>query len=418
MGREDWRMTRTLHRLTATRVAGRLKPGYYGDGGNLYFRVAEGGTKGWIFRFKMYGRTRDAGLGAYPAISLARARVRAFEYRALVADGVDPIDQRNAQQAAARVENAKTITFDDCAKAYITAHADGWRSAKHLQQWRNTLDAYAAPVLGRLPIRAIDTGLIMRVLEPMWASKPETASRLRGRIESVLSWATVRGYRIGENPARWRGHLDSLLPAKSKVRKVEHHAALPYVDVGRFMHDLRQQAGLGARALEFLILTATRAGEVLNATWDEFDLETSTWSIPAGRMKGGREHRVPLSDAAMAVLKAAQELRQSDYVFPGAKAARPLSLMSLKTTLERTGQNVTSHGFRSTFRDWAAEQTSYANHVVEMALAHAVPNAVEAAYRRGDLFDKRRRLMDDWAQFCATPVATSGRVVPIRRRRK
>jgi integrase len=358
------------------------------------------------------------GMGAYPEVSLATARKRAFEFRQMLAEGADPLAERNAKRAAARVEDAKSITFDDCAKAYIAAHADGWRNAKHRQQWANTLADYVSPVFGKLPVRAIDTGLVMRALEPIWSDKPETASRLRGRIESILSWAQVRGYRLGDNPARWRGHLDHLLPAKAKVRKVEHHAALPYAEVGKFVNALGRQEGIAASALKFLILTATRTGEVLNATWDEIDLDARTWIIPASRMKGGREHRVPLSAAAIAALQDMQAIRRGDYVFEGAREGRPLSQMALLMMLRRMQRSdVTSHGFRSTFRDWAAERTNYENHVVEQALAHAIGNAVEAAYRRGDLLAKRRRLMDDWAKFCATPSVPDSKVLPIGRRK-
>src|SRR5262245_38141486 len=262
-------MARTIHRLSATRLPALKAPGYYADGGNLYHRVAPGGSRQWVFRFALHGRTRDMGMGPFPEVSLASARKRAFEFRQLVADGVDPIADRDAKRAAARVEDAKSITFEDCTRQYIAAHADGWRNAKHRQQWTNTLKTYASPVFGNLPVRAIDTGLVMRALEPIWSRKPETASRLRGRIESILSWAEVRGYRLGPNPAIWKNKLDHLLPPKSAVRKVEHHAALPYAEVAKFMDALRKQEGIAARALEFLILTATRTSETLNMVWSE-----------------------------------------------------------------------------------------------------------------------------------------------------
>jgi integrase len=273
-------------------------------------------------------------------------------------------------------------------------------------------------VIGKLPVQAVDTGLVMKVIEPLWAAKPETASRLRGRVEVILDWAKVRGYRQGENPARWRGHLDHLLPAKSKIRKVVHHAALPYAKAGAFMTVLRGQHGIAARALEFLILTATRTGETLGATWDEFDLEARLWTIPAARMKGGREHRVPLTEAAASVLESLQEARQSDFVFPGARQSRPLSEMALLMLLRRMGfGEITVHGFRSAFRDWAAERTTFPREVAEMALAHAISDAVEAAYRRGDLFDKRRKLMDAWAAYCAKAEANGGnKIVPLAMR--
>jgi hypothetical protein len=273
-------MARAIGRLSALKVQNFKEPGYYADGGNLYFRVADGGTRGWIFRFRLNGRTRDAGLGSYPTISLAEARRQASKCRELVAAGVDPIEHRKATRAAARVEAAKTKTFDECRTAYVEAHEAGWRNAKHRQQWTNTLKTYVSPVFGKLPVQAVDTGLVMKVMEPLWATKPETASRVRGRIESILDWARVREYRAGENPARWRGHLDHLLPAKSKVRKVEHHAALPYAKIAAFMTALRKQPLISARALEFLILAATRTSETLGASWDEVDLEARLWTIP------------------------------------------------------------------------------------------------------------------------------------------
>jgi integrase len=411
-------MARILGRLSAVRVQSTRKPGYYGDGGGLYLRVAPGGAKGWIFRYGGRGRRRDMGLGGYPSIGLAKAREIAGDCRGMIAAGLDPIAARNEKRAAAAVEAAKAMTFDDCATAYITSHEAAWQNPKHRQQWKNTLSTYVSPVLGKLPVSAVDTGLVLKVLEPIWARKPETASRVRGRMEAVLDWAKVRGYRDGENPARWRGHLDHLLPAKSKVRKVEHHAALPYAQVGAFVASLREQPGISAHALEFLILTAARTGETLGATWDEVDIGAKLWTIPAGRMKAGKEHRVPLSDAALAVLKEVDEIRHSDYVFPGGRDRRPLSEMSLLMLLRRMNHgDITAHGFRSTFRDWAAERTTFAREVAEMALAHAIPDAVEAAYRRGDLFEKRRKLMDAWAAYCAKIETDAGKVVALARAR-
>jgi integrase len=412
------KMARILGRLSAVRVQGVRKPGYYGDGGGLYLRVAPGGAKGWIFRYGGRGRRRDMGLGGYPSIGLAKARELAGDCRGMIAAGLDPIAARNEKRAAAAVEAAKAMTFDDCATAYITAHEAAWRNPKHRQQWKNTLSTYVSPVLGKLPVAAVDTGLVLKVLEPIWARKPETASRVRGRMEAVLDWAKVRGYRTGENPARWRGHLDHLLPAKSKVRKVEHHAALPYAQVGAFVASLHEQPGVSAHTLEFLILTATRTGETLGATWDEVDIGAKLWTIPAGRMKAGKEHRVPLSDAALAVLKEMREIRHSDYVFPGGRDRRPLSEMSLLMLLRRMKHgDITAHGFRSTFRDWAAERTTFPREVAEAALAHAIPDAVEAAYRRGDLVDKRRKLMDAWAAYCAKIETDAGKVVALARAR-
>jgi integrase len=408
-------MARTIHRLSATKLAALKTTGLYCDGGGLYFRIA-GRSRGWIFRYGLHGKTHDMGCGAFPEISLASARKLAFAYRQMLEEGTDPLAERNAKRAAARVEDSKTITFDDCARQYIAAHADGWRNTKHRQQWTNTLAAYVSPVFGKLPVRAVDTGFVMRVLEPLWSSKPETASRLRGRIESILSWAQVRGYRLPNetNPAAWKNHLDHLLPAKSKVRKAEHHAALPYIEVGKFMHALRRQEGIAAQALEFTILTATRTSETLGALWSEVDTDARVWVIAANRTKTGKEHRVPLSDAAIAVLQTMRATQHSDYVFPGIRDGRPLSRTGLQLPLRRMGHsNVTVHGFRSTFRDWAAEQTAFPSEVAEMALAHTVGSEVERAYRRSDLFDKRRQLMDAWATFCATPSTPDSKIVPI-----
>jgi integrase len=336
----------------------------------------------------------------------------------VLAAGLDPIAVRNDKRAASAVAAAKAMTFAYCATAYINAHEAGWRNPKHRQQWKNTLATYVSPVLGKLAVSAVDTGLVLKVLEPIWTRKPETASRVRGRMEAVLDWAKARGYRTGENPARWRGHLDHLLPAKAKVRKVEHHAALPYARIGTFLAALRKQDCISARALEILILAATRTGETLGATWNEVDMGAKLWTLPSGRMKAGKEHRVPLSDAALSVLRQMHAIRHSDYVFPGARDGRPLSETSLLMLLRRMGRgDITAHGFRSTFRDWAAERTNFPREVAEMALAHAIPDAVEAAYRRGDLFEKRRKLMDAWAAYCAKIEMDAGKVVALARAR-
>ena len=394
-------MARPSNRLSAVQVRNLSQPGLYHDGGGLYVQVSAGGTKSWIYKYMLDGRAREMGLGPTSLISLGEARTRAIEARKLRLDGVDPIEARKVKRDAVRLEAARSVTFDACAAAYIDAHKTAWHNAKHQDQWRNTLWTYASPVFGDLPVQAVDVGLVMKVLEPIWHDKAETASRLRGRVEAVLDWATVRGYRTGENPARWRGHLDKLLPARGKVRKVEHHAALPYRDVPAFITGLRGQEGIAARALEFLILTAARTGEVIGARWDEFDLDDRLWTIPATRMKAGKEHRVPVSASAATIIGKLKKLRIGEFVFPGQKLRQPLSNMAMLKVLERMGRgDLTAHGFRSTFRDWAAEQTNVAHEVAEMALAHTVSDKVEAAYRRGDLFEKRRELMEDWARYC------------------
>jgi integrase len=399
-------VARTKHRLNAKLVEHLKKPGLYADGGNLHLRIAAGGSKGWIFRFTLCGRTRDAGLGSYPAVSLAHARDEAEKLRRQIAEGVDPIESRRNLRAASQAEAARATTFEQCAKAYVSSHEVGWKNDKHRAQWNSTLKTYVYPAIGALPVNTVDTTLVMQILEPLWRSKPETASRVRGRIEVILSWAKVRGHRNGENPAQWRGHLDQLLPAKGKVRKVSHHAALPYRDLPAFMKKLREQNSFTARALEFLILTATRTSETLCATWDEIELSRGLWTIPAQRMKASKDHRVLLSPRALELLSEMAPLKINEFLFPGAKPGRPLSQMSLLMLLRRMGYgHITTHGFRSCFRDWVADCTSFPGEVAELALAHAVPNAVEAAYRRGDMIEKRRLMTDAWSAYCASKLS-------------
>ena len=388
---------RSLSRLSAFFVGRAKEPGMYADGGGLYLQVSRSGTKSWIFRYALNGRAREMGLGPLHTITLAEARNLALEARRLKLARIDPIDARGADRQAKRLEDARAITFKQASTAYIQANKSGWKNPKHAAQWESTLTTYADPIFGSLPVAAIDTALVMRALEAIWSQKPETASRLRGRIESVLDWATARGYRTGENPARWRGHLDKMLPARAKVQAVKHHAALPYRDLPAFMAALRGQTGIGALALEFAILTAARTGEVIAATWEEIDFDAATWTVPRERMKAKREHKVFLGNSALAILRPLKQAARSDFVFPGNAPNKPLSNMAMLATLKRMGRkDLTAHGFRSTFRDWAAETTDYPSEVVEMALAHAVANKVEAAYRRGNLFEKRKLLMRDW----------------------
>ena len=398
-------MARTIGKLTALAVERTKGRGYHGDGGGLFLQVSARGSKSWVFRFKENGRLREMGLGATHTVTLAEARDKARNCRKLRLEGIDPIEARHAERAKAKLEAAKAMTFKACAERFIAAHKAGWRSPKSLTAWEGTLAAYVYPLFGSLPVQGIDTTLVMKSIEPMWAAKPETASRVRGRIESILDWATARGYRAGENPARWRGHLDNLLPAKTRVRRVEHHAALPYQEIAAFMAMLRGEDGNAARALEFAILTAARTGEVIGARWSEINISERLWTIPAERMKGGREHRVPLSSGALAIVEAVGTVRCGDFVFPGGKSNRPLSNMAFLMLLRRMGRSdLTVHGFRSTFRDWAAERTSFPAEVAEMALAHAVGDKVEAAYRRGDLFHKRRQLAEAWTRLCAAAL--------------
>jgi integrase len=434
-------MAREIDRLTAFSV-GRLKaPGMYADGGGLYLQVsgAESVAKSWIFRFMLNGRSREMGLGASHTISLKLAREKAAECRRFCHDGVDPIDARRAERAKARLQAAKSVTFKDCAAAYIAAHKPSWKNAKHAAQWKATLATYADHIIGALPVQQIDTTLVMKVLEqevrdaatktaaPLWAARPVTASRLRGRIEVVLDWAKVRGYRDGDNPARWRGHLDKLLAQQSKTGRVRHHPALAFDELPDFIAAMQRQKGVTARALEFLILTATRTGEVVGARPDE--IKDQVWTIPADRMKSKKEHRVPLSGRAVEIIQQMKQEHADEYLFPGGKPGRPLSKMAMLELMRRMkreggkpwsdphGDPAVPHGFRSTFRDWASERTGYPREVIEMSLAHTIADKVEAAYRRGDLFEKRRRLMAEWSRFCTTArPASDGRVARLMAR--
>ena len=397
--------------LTVKGIEALKEPGYYADGGGLYLQVTDGG-RSWVFRYARARKRRDMGLGPLDLVSLAEARDKALSARRLLLDGYDPIETKLAAAAAAKLEAAKALTFKTAAEKYVAAHAAGWKGAKVKPQWESTLASYAYPILGALPVGAIDTDLVLKVIEPIWTNKPETARKVRQRIEAILDWSKARGYRTGENPARLRGHLDHLLPAKA--RRVVHHAALPYPEIGDFMSKLRALEGLSARALELTILTAGRTSEVLGATWEEIDFDNELWTVPADRMKSGKEHRVPLSEPTLSILRELRETSSNEFVFPGGRRGKPLSNMALLMQLRRMKRNdLTTHGFRSTFRDWAAECTDYTREVAEMALAHVVSDKVEAAYRRGDLFEKRRLLMQEWAKFCATPKAT-GKVVAFR----
>ena len=432
-------------KLKALNVARAKKPGMYGDGGGLYLQVTGAGAKSWVYRYwvperdpatgelvrdpatkKGRGTSREMGLGSFTVVTLDEAREAAAEVRRLRHQSIDPIEARREAKQTKAIEKAKALKFRDAAATYIAAHRAGWRNEKHGAQWTATLETYAYPVIGDLSVQAIDTGLVLKVLEPIWTEKPETAGRVRGRIEAVLDWAKVRGYRVGENPARWKGHLALQLPARAKVRKVRHHPALPYDQIGAFMTALRERDSISARALEFTILTAVRTGDITGdqanekpgARWDQVDFRGRVWTIPS--TKSDRELRVPLSDAALAVLTGRQANAEGDYIFPGGRKHKPLSNAAMAELLkgmgdwhDRRGDQATVHGFRSSFRDWAAERTNFPSEVVEMALAHTIGDKVEAAYRRGDLFDKRTRLMAEWGRFCGKPTAT-GAVVPLR----
>jgi integrase len=415
------------HALTPPAVR-HAKPGRHADGSGLFLLVKPNGGRSWLYRYQLNGRERDMGLGAAAgpgAVSLKEARTELDKLRELTKAGIDPLDHRAASraEAAAQAQAGKVaaMTFASVAEAFIAANEAGWRNAKHRAQWRSTLAAYAFPVFGDLPIADVATSHVMAAIEPIWTVKPETASRVRGRIEAVLDYAKAREWRAGENPARWRGHVANLLPARNKVARVEHHAALPWAKIGGFMGELRARQATAARALEFAILTVARTGEVLGARWREIDTKTGVWTVPAARMKAGREHRVPLSTAAMAILSDMARLRPARdksgdaYLFPSARRGAPLSGMAMLMLLRRMGRaDITAHGFRSTFRDWCAESTAFPGEMAEIALAHTVGDKVEAAYRRGDMIEKRRRMMDDWAASCSRPEAAGENVRPIR----
>lgn len=428
------------HKLSALAVRN-AKPGRYYDGEGLWLYVTDTSRK-WVLRYTWNKRAREMGLGPTARVSLAEARAAAEKHRVRLrqvqaaaadrlADGADPAEVAKVIAQADPIDARRKLrvvlgsgveeyTFEDVANKYMEAHQAEWKNPKHREQWMNTLTGYVYPIFGKKPVSAVDTGLVMRVLEEIWTEKTETASRVRGRIEAVLDYATARGWRSGDNPARWRGHLEHMLSKKAKVQRVEHHAALPWAKVGTFMESVSQASGIGATALRFLILTAARTGEVVGAQWREIDMDAAVWTVPAARMKAGREHRVPLSEPALAILREMAEKRtgsaDTDFVFPGQRPKRPLSQMAFSMLMRRLGYgDLTVHGFRSTFRDWCGESTNYPRELAEAALAHTLKDKTEAAYARSDLLDKRRSLMAAWGAFCSRPEAPAGDVVPMRR---
>ena len=407
-------------KLSALAAAARKLPGYLADGGNLYLRVAAAGSKSWSFVYTVNGRTREHGLGSFSDVTLAEARELAREARSGLTRGIDPIEQRQSERAQRDTEASNRITFAAAAAKYIASHRSGWKNPKHAQQWEKTLETYAGPVFGSLPVSAITMGHVLRMLEPIWSEKAETAGRVRGRVESVLDWAIGRGYRSGPNPAAWKGNLDAQLPAPSKVKTVKHHAAMAIDELPGFMAALRKRDSISARALEFTILTAARSGEVLGADWSEIDLEAGVWTVPAERMKLALEHRKPLSRRALEILR---ELGPGEgHVFPGARAGKPLSSASMHEFLKGAAPGLTVHGFRSTFRDWAGERTNHAREVCEQALAHRIGDKAEQSYARGDLFVKRGKLMDAWESFTQKAYLDGGgtlfALVPLPTKRK
>jgi integrase len=403
--------------LTAKKVEREKRPGRYRDGHirGLYLQIGPTGGKSWGLRYERDGRERWLGLGPADTFSLKEARERARAARQLLTDGIDPIDHRKAERAKLAAAKAKLLIFREATQRYFDQHEGKWRNPKHRAQFLSTLKQYAFPMLGNMAVSAIDTPAVLRAIEPIWMEKTETASRVRGRVESVLDWCTVRGYRTGDNPARWKGHLSEVLPARGQVAKVNHHAAMPFAELPSFMAELRKREGVPARALEFAILSAGRTGEVIGAQGNEIDLGEKTWMIPAGRMKGGKEHKVPLSERAIELLRGLPTEDGNGFVFLGPRGGSGLSNMAMTQVLKRMDRgDVTVHGFRSSFRDWASETTNFPNHVVEMALAHVVGDKVEAAYRRGDLLVKRRQLAEAWSKYCTSPPP-AGAVLPMRR---
>lgn len=389
-----------INRLAATKVKRLNKPGRYADGAGLYLQIARAGTKSWLFQYTFNGRERQLGLGSLKTTSLADARVKAKKARTIVDDGVDPIAAKREAREQAQFEEARRITFEEAATDYIAAKSPEWKNAKHKLQWTASLRNYAYPMIGSKSVADINKDHVLQILRPIWSEMPETAGRLRGRIERILGAAKAAGHRTGDNPARWADHLEHSLPALGKIRNVAHHAAMPYSELAAFVAKLQKREGLSARALELLILTASRTGELIGIRDDEVDFKDRVWTIPSSRMKAGREHLVPLCDRAIAILRAVPRERGNPYFFAGSmKKGTHLSNMAMLSLMKHIAADYTPHGFRSTFSDWAHETTSTAHHVVEMALAHTIENKTEAAYRRGTLFEKRRRLMKAWETF-------------------
>jgi integrase len=403
-------MARLGERLSAAFVARVTKPGRYNDGHGLFLQVGKSGAKSWIFQFRDHGRRPQLGLGPTHTVSLAEARRKALELRKARLDGANLLVERHKAK-----KPIAALTFKDCAAQYIAAHRAAWKGDSNEHQWAASLSSYAFPILGRMPVRDVDVGAVMRCLEAIWRDKPETASRVRQRIEAILDWATVRGHRSGDNPARWRGHLENLLPSPRKVRAREHHKALPIDEVPAFLAALRARRAVSARALEFLLLTATRMGEVTGARWEEIDFRQRLWVIPGPRMKEGREHRIPLSPVAVTLLERMAGLQHSGFVFPGRNPDAPLKKSAMRDLIQHMGygSHTSVHGLRSSFRDWAGERTSFAPEIIEASLSHAVGTQVERAYRRGDFLERRRRLMTDWAASCEGLAFVSGEVVAI-----
>ena len=410
-----------MAKLNALKITRTTEPGLYGDGDGLYLQVGPTGKRSWIFRYTNAGRRRDMGLGSLDLVGLSEARAKALDARKLLLAGIDPIEAREEVKQAAVAAAARSVTFKAAAEQFIAANKSGWRNAKHAAQWTATLEAYAYPTIGTVSVANVEPSMILKILEPIWSVKTETARRVRGRIEKILDWSRARGLRTTENPARWRGLLEHMLPRQPKATLVQHHPALPYSAMADLMAAVARQSGTAARALEFTMLTAARTSEVTGCRWEEIDIPGRTWTIPRSRIKAGREHRVALSDAALEIVLEQAKTRRNEFVFPGSREKRPLSNMAMAELLKRMREakcdvaltqvsagrrkrHFTVHGFRSSFRDWAAEQSNHPSEVAEMALAHVVSDKVEAAYRRGDLLKKRFAIMEEWASYCGRPA--------------
>lgn len=411
-------MAKNINKLTTLQVKQLNKPGWYADGNGLYLQVSYTGSKSWVFRYQTTGKERRCGLGSYPTISLIAARDSADDCRKSRLKGIDPIEQKRRRERVKQLEKAKTFTFKECATAYIESHKAGWKNAKHCTQWTNTLTTYAYPIIGDLPVQEVDTALVMNILEPIWYTKNETASRVRSRVENVLSWAKVRQYRTGENPALWRGHLNMLLPQPSKIQKVKHFEAMPYADIPCYFKSLRESNTLTCKALAFTILTASRSSESRKAAWNEFDFEKNIWTIPEHKMKNDKTHRVPLTNETLKILDELKAFKRNDgdiHIFPSYSNSGFISENTMLKKLKLTNKELTVHGFRSSFKDWCAEETNFQNNIVEAALAHTIKNATQAAYERGDKLRKREKIMDAWTNYCLSEI-TKSNATPMKKR--
>ena len=404
-------MAKVVKRLTDLKVKRLTKSGSFPDGGGLYLQVSKTGSKSWFFRYQVSGKGRKKGLGPYPTITLKMARDAANDCQVLRQQGIDPIQHEQQKKIEIELKAGRAKTFKYCAEKYIESHKAEWSNAKHEYQWTQSLTTYAFPFIGEVPVQDVDVGLVLEVLEPIWHTKTETATRVRQRMETILDWATARNYRSGVNSALWKGHLDKILPKPTKIRKVKHHPALPYIYVPEYFRELRTIDTLAAKTLAFIILTATRGGEARCARWDEFNGDT--WTIPADRMKARRLFRVPLSKEVLNILEEVKPMEKRGLVFPGSRG--PISDTSVRMLLKQKYSDLTTHGFRSSFRDWCAEMSSYPREVAEAALSHVVKDKTEAAYQRGDLIEKRRRLMDSWEQYLLT-FENNADMVPINRK--